>query len=54
MISPYFEKLAGNFEGVDFYMVNIDDAPDVACKVEISSVSHRIASIPSVVHRMTY
>ena len=39
MISPFFEKLAGEVEGAEFYKVDVDDQPEIAQEVAIRAVS---------------
>ena len=48
MISPIFEKLSDNAEGVDFYKVDIDAAPDVSQEVGIRAVGSHILGRPTI------
>ena len=38
-ISPIFEKLSEQTEGVDFYKVDVDEASDIAQEVGVRAVS---------------
>ena len=51
MISPEFEALAGQFQHVAFYKVDVDACPDVAAKAGVTAVS--IPLIKSVVVVLT-
>ena len=39
MISPFFEKLAGEVEGAEFYKVDVDAAEDISLEVGVRAVS---------------
>ncbi|KZV64205.1 thioredoxin [Peniophora sp. CONT] len=43
MISPFFEKLAGEIEGAEFYKVDVDDQPEIAQEVAVRAMPTFIA-----------
>ncbi len=47
-ISPIFEKLSNETDGVDFYKVDVDDAADVAQEVGVRAVSDPCVQIAAV------
>ena len=38
LLGPIFEAMAGEFPGVDFFKVDVDDAEDVAAKCGIQAM----------------
>ena len=47
MISPFFEKLAGEVEGAEFYKVDVDAAEDISLEVGVRAVSTRFSVLCS-------
>ena len=43
-ISPIFEKLSEQTEGVDFYKVDVDEASDIAQEVGVRAVSSSLVN----------